>query len=57
MFVVNDGKSPTEQVAVPITVPAAEWPTYTADGSAQAVEELRQQVQGTAPGGAKQVSP
>lgn len=47
VFVVEDDNGElTEQVAEPVVVPAASWPTYPTEGYAQSFEILRQQVEG-----------
>lgn len=39
-FVLDDGESLTEQIAEPVEVKAADWPTYPGEGFADAVREL-----------------
>jgi len=47
IFVVDDGETLVEQAAQPVTVPAAEWPTYAAGRYADGFEALRVQVEGS----------
>ena len=46
VFVVDDGDTLTEQVAQPVTVPAAEWADYPTGAFARQVEALREQIEG-----------
>lgn len=48
VFVVDDGESLSEITAQPVTVPAADWPTYATGDFAVNVEKLRQQVESDA---------
>jgi hypothetical protein len=52
-FVLDDGDSLTEQLAAPVTVSAAEWPTYASETFPKQVAELEQQMNAgePAPGG------
>jgi hypothetical protein len=50
VFVVDDGETLLEQVAEPIVVPAAEWPSFATGSFAEGVEALRQQVEGHSEG-------
>ena len=45
VFVLDDGEHLVEQVADPVAVPAAEWPTYPNQGFSQAFEMLRAQLE------------
>lgn len=47
VFVLDDGESLVEQVAEPVVVPAAEWPTYPTEGFARSFATLQAQVEGT----------
>lgn len=42
IFVSDDGEHLSELVAQPVTVSAAEWPTYPAEGFQRALERLNQ---------------
>jgi hypothetical protein len=46
VFVVDDGEQLLEQAAEPVSVTAAEWPTYASTSFADAFEQLRNQVEG-----------
>ena len=47
IFVLDDGENLTEQAAEPVSVPAAEWPTYPTEAFARSFETLRREVEGT----------
>ncbi|HUR85642.1 MAG TPA: hypothetical protein VMY78_09875 [Solirubrobacteraceae bacterium] len=44
VFVIDDGEQLTEQVADPVHVSAANWPTYATTTFAEAVERLQSQL-------------
>ncbi len=46
VFVLDDGETLIEQVAEPVVVPAAEWPSYPTEAFAQSFATLREQVEG-----------
>lgn len=46
VFVLDDGESLTEQVAQPVEVSPAEWPTFATERFAASVAELRRQMEG-----------
>jgi hypothetical protein len=48
-FVLDDGESLVEQVANPVTVSAAEWPTYANGRFLEQVAALEADLNGAAP--------
>jgi hypothetical protein len=46
VFVVDDGESLVEQIAQPVNVPAAEWPTFATGRFLDGFDALRRQVEG-----------
>jgi hypothetical protein len=46
VVVIDDGDSLLEQVADPVVVSAADWPTYATEGFARSFEALRREVEG-----------
>lgn len=48
VFVVDDGENLTELSAQPMSVSSTEWPVFATTGFAEAVEQLRQQVEDVA---------
>lgn len=45
VFVIDDGEVLIEQTAEPVTVSAADWPTYATVGFLQAVSRLEQMLE------------
>jgi hypothetical protein len=45
IFVLDDGETLVEQVAQPVEVSAAEWPTFATARFVQAFEALQQQIE------------
>lgn len=45
VFVLDDGDELIEHSAEPVTVPAAEWPTYPVERFAESFAMLREQVE------------
>lgn len=45
-FVLDDGESLTEQIAAPVTVSAADWPSYATEIFPKHVAELERQLNG-----------
>lgn len=46
VVVIDDGETLTKQAAHPVTISAADWPTFATEGFAASFEALRQQVEG-----------
>lgn len=45
VFVVDDGAELTEHAVGPVTVPAADWPTYATGPFLDAFDELREKIE------------